>query len=236
MTGVPRLRAVLLDAAGTLIHPGEPLGETYARHARAQGVDVPAARLEEAFRRVLRSAPPMLFPGRPPARVGELERAWWRDRVRETFRAADQMARFTDFEACFEALFAHFARPDAWRSAPGAASALTTLGAEGRRLAVVSNFDQRLPGVLEGLGLARHFDLVWLPAEAGCAKPDPRLFQGACQRLGVAPQQAVSVGDDPEQDLRAARAAGLRAIDVGHLATLAELPSHIHALEEETCP
>jgi REG-2-like HAD superfamily hydrolase len=164
------------------------------------------------------------------------ERAWWRDIVRATFRAADQMQRFADFDACFAALFGHFARSDAWRVADDAPAALETLRRAGRRVAVASNFDHRLPALLQGLGLDRDLDLVWLPRDAGFAKPDPRFFLAACERLGVAPAEAVAVGDDPELDLETARRAGLRAIDVASLASLGALPAQIDALEREETP
>jgi putative hydrolase of the HAD superfamily len=225
-----KLRAVLLDAAGTLIHLREPVGESYARIAREHGVDVPGWRVDDAFRRVLRAAPPML------AADDDGERAWWRDIVRATFRAADQMQRFADFDACFAALFGHFARSDAWRVADDAPAALAALRRAGRRVAVASNFDHRLPALLAGLGLARDLDLVWLPRDAGVAKPDPRFFLAACERLEVAPAEAVAVGDDPELDLEPARRAGLRAIDVASLASLGALPAQIDVLEREETP
>jgi putative hydrolase of the HAD superfamily len=222
-----RLEAVLLDAVGTLIRTREPVGETYARIAREHGVAIPAWRLDDAFRRVLAGAPRM------PSGDAAVERAWWRDVVRATFRAADQMQRFADFEACFDALFAHFARAGAWVAAPGAHEALSALRAQGRKTAVASSFDARLPAILAGLDLADQLDLVWLPRDAGTAKPDPAFFAGACGRLGVAPRAAVAVGDDPDDDLEAARRAGLAAIDVRELASLAELPARIAALESE---
>jgi putative hydrolase of the HAD superfamily len=224
---VTRLDAVLLDAVGTLIRPREPIGETYARIAREHGVALPAWRLDDAFARVLRGAPPM------PSGDAAIERAWWRDVVRATFRAADQMQRFADFDACFDDLFAHFARADAWLAMPDAREALAALRASGRRLAVASNFDARLPAILAGLDLAGFFDLVWLPRDAGVAKPDPAFFAGACERLGVPPHAAVAVGDDPIDDLAPARAAGLAAIDVRELASLGALAPRIAALESE---
>jgi len=220
---------VVFDAAGTLIRPREPVGETYARLARAHGVAIPAWRLDDAFRRVLAAAPPMVFPDAPPAQVAERERVWWRDVVRAVFRAADQMQRFADFEAFFAALFAHFAEPSAWEAAPGAPAALHALRDAGRRVAVASNFDQRLPRLLAGLGLDRALDAVLLPSLLGAAKPDPAFLAAVAERLAIAPAAAVYVGDDPEQDLAAARRAGWRAIDVGALATLAD---RIRALEE----
>lgn len=221
------LRGVVLDAVGTLIRLREPVGATYARIAAEHGVAIPAWRLDDAFARVLRGSTAM------PAASAGAERAWWRDVVRATFRAADQMQRFADFERCFAAIFDHYARADAWLAAPGATAALALLRSEGRALCVASNFDRRLPAILAGLDLATRVDLVWLPCDAGTAKPDPAFFRGACERLGLAPAACVSVGDDPEHDLDAARAAGLAAIDVRALASLGELPRRIAALEHE---
>jgi putative hydrolase of the HAD superfamily len=232
-SGRPALiEAVVFDAAGTLIRPREPVGDTYARVARAHGVEIPAWRLDDAFRRVLASAPPMVFPGVPAKEIGARERAWWRDVVRAVFRSADQMQRFGDFELCFAELFAHYAEPAAWQAVPGARAALDALRAEGRRLAVASNFDQRLPALLAGLGLAPGLEGVLLPSALGAAKPDPAFFAAVAARLGVAPAAAAYVGDDPEQDVAAARRAGFRAIDASALANLGALPDRIRALEE----
>jgi putative hydrolase of the HAD superfamily len=152
--------------------------------------------------------------------------------VRAVFRAADQMERFADFEAFFAALFAHYAEPGAWEAAPGARTALEGLQREGRRVAVASNFDLRLPRLLAGLGLDATLVAVLLPSTLGAAKPDPAFFEAVAARLAVAPPAAVYVGDDPEHDLAAARRAGWRAIDARALATLAALPDQIRALEE----
>lgn len=222
-----RICGVLLDAVGTLIRLRHPVGETYARIAAAHGVAIPAWRLDDAFARVLRGAPPM------PATSADVERDWWRAVVRATFRAADQMQPFADFEACFAALFDHYASAAEWDPAPGAHAALAALRAEGRTLCVASNFDRRLPAILSALDLATRVDRIWLPSDAGTAKPDPAFFRSACERLGLAPAACVAVGDDPDDDLAAARAAGLAAIDVRPLASLGELPRHIAALEHE---
>lgn len=215
-----------------MIRPREAVGETYARLARGHGVTIPAWRLEDAFRRVLASAPPMVYPGAAPDQVPALERDWWRDLVRAVFRAADQTQRFADPEASFAALVDHFAAPSAWEAIPDAHAALRALRADGRRLAVASNFDGRLPAILAGLGLDAELESIWLPAALGAAKPDPAFFAAIATRLALAPAALVYVGDDPVQDLDAARRAGWRAIDVRALATLAALPDRIRVLEE----
>ena len=111
-----RIEAVLFDAVGTILRLREPVGETYARFAEGHGVVLPAWRLEDGFRRILRGAPPMVFAEEPEASLPAAERAWWRARVRETFKATDQTARFADFDAFFDAVFAHYASASAWQA------------------------------------------------------------------------------------------------------------------------
>jgi putative hydrolase of the HAD superfamily len=54
-------------------------------------------------------------------------------------------------------------------------------------------------------------DFVVISAEVGVRKPDPRIFEEALRRAGVAAGEAVHVGDLPEEDIEGARRAGLGA-------------------------
>ena len=47
---------------------------------------------------------------------------------------------------------------------------------------------------------------------ARCYKPEPRIFQQACDALSVPAGQAVMAGDTPETDIHGAQRAGLRAV------------------------
>jgi putative hydrolase of the HAD superfamily len=218
-------RAVLFDAAGTLIEPRHPIGDTYARIAEKYGAAMSAWRIGEAFARVWRAAPAMVYPGLPPDASARREREAWRTIVRQTYLAADSAIRPSDFDACFEELFAHYATGAAWVARAGAHDALARLRSAGAATAVISNFDRRLPGILADLELAPLLDLVWLPSDAGAAKPDPAIFTSALRALGVPAERAIFVGDDTQRDLEGARAAGLRPVDVASLATLADLPA-----------
>ncbi len=217
-------RAVLFDAAGTLIDPREPIGDTYARIAEKYGAAISAWRLGDAFARVWLAAPAMVYPGLPADASARRERDAWRAIVRQTFLAADSAIRPADFDACFEELFAHYATGSAWVVRAGAHDALAALRAAGVATAVVSNFDRRLRGILADLELAPLLDLVWLPSDAGVAKPDPAIFTSAVCALGLTAERVLFVGNDTERDLEGARSAGLRPVDVGSLATLADLP------------
>jgi putative hydrolase of the HAD superfamily len=217
------IRAVLFDAAGTLLAPREPVGESYARLARDYGVALSAWRVGDAFRRIFAQAEPMVFPEAAPEEIPALEREWWQRIVRATFLAADSAKRFSDFDAFFERLWARFAAPDSWLLRPGSRELLARLRARGLRTGVVSNFDRRLPEILGGLGLAAQLDVIVLPSDARAAKPDRRIFALGLERVDVAAAEALFVGDDAQRDLEGARAAGLQAVDATALATLSDL-------------
>jgi 2-haloalkanoic acid dehalogenase type II len=79
------------------------------------------------------------------------------------------------------------------------------------RMGVVANADHDyLMRCLDHNGL--RFDLLVDSETAGCYKPEPRIFQRACDALSVPPGEAVMVGDTPETDIRGAQRAGLRAV------------------------
>jgi putative hydrolase of the HAD superfamily len=97
------------------------------------------------------------------------------------------------------------------RTAPGTLDALDRLRAAGLRLAVVSNSDGRVEEALEAAGLRDRFEVVLDSALVGVEKPDPAIFRAALAALGVAPAEALYVGDLYEVDVVGARAAGMQA-------------------------
>ncbi len=194
------VRALLLDAGGTLLHPAEPVAETYARVARRHGVQAPVARVRDGFRRAF-AAP---WPGLRYVGDG---RPFWRFVVAEATGSADP--------ALFEALYAHYAQPDAWRVDPAGRAGLGAVRRRGGRTAVVSNWDTRLGPLLAELGLVDLLDAVVISAEVGAEKPDPAPVRAALSALSVAPGEALMIGDGPA-DRSAAEAAGVRAWILGH--------------------
>lgn len=94
----------------------------------------------------------------------------------------------------------------------GAIQTLEALRRRGLRLAVVTNgrglVQQRK---LVSLGMLELVDAVLISEQEGVSKPDATIFHRALQRLHTAPGDAVHVGGHPEHDVRASRAAGLKA-------------------------
>jgi HAD superfamily hydrolase (TIGR01509 family) len=98
------------------------------------------------------------------------------------------------------------------RTMPGTAEALDRLRAAGLRLGVVSNSDGRVEEALTAAGIRDRFELVLDSALVGVEKPDPAIFRAALTALGVAPEEALYVGDLYDVDVVGARAAGMEAM------------------------
>lgn len=92
---------------------------------------------------------------------------------------------------------------------------LAALAERGLRWGIVTNKASRFTApVVAGLGLADGAAVVIAGDTTPHAKPHPEPLLEACRRLGIAPDEAVYVGDDV-RDIEAARAAGMPSIAAG---------------------
>jgi HAD superfamily hydrolase (TIGR01549 family) len=105
-------------------------------------------------------------------------------------------------------------RESLWRGGamPGAREVLAELKGKGYRVGVISNSDGRLETLVRDAGLAGSLDVIIDSRVVGVEKPDPRIFHLALERTGVAPHEAIYVGDFYSLDVVGARRAGLEAI------------------------
>ena len=204
-----RIRAVTLDAAGTLITPSRPVGETYADTARAAGASLDSERLMSGFLDELSTMPPLAFPDAGPGEVAKLERSWWRTLVK---RVVEKAGGIDAFDRFFEDLYEHYARGGAWRAYADVFPCLEHLRHRGIRIAVVSNFDSRLENILRALEVDGYLDATVYSSTAGAAKPDAGIFRHALELIDAKPEATLHVGDNPVADYEGARRAGLHAL------------------------
>ena len=224
-----RIRAVSFDAGATLVHPDPPVEAIYAREFAADG----ARFTEEDLDRALTRAWEEVHVNPRTDRYGGVrgEPDFWQgflNRVRSFLDGGTVSA------AAFERLAIHFRTPASWTVYEDVLSTLEELSRRDFKLAVVSNWDSFLPKLLAALDLDRFFPVVAVSAIEETGKPDPEIFHRACRRLGIAPDEALHVGDSVAEDLEGARGAGLSAflLDrqgkhpeiVDRIASLAELP------------
>lgn len=110
----------------------------------------------------------------------------------------------------------HDYETNAWRYArpfEGMRDVIQGLKNSGKKVGIVSNGQTHIQlRSLLALDLDRLADAYLISEQEGCRKPDAAIFLRAAERLSVAAEECVFVGDSPEADILGARAAGMRTI------------------------
>jgi len=201
-----RVRAVLLDAFGTLVTLDAPAPRLRALLGERLGIDVTEEQAAHAFAVEVSYYRAHMHEGVDLRRVAGL-----RARCAEVLRGAlppeprlAAAAPGTMTALLLESL--------SFSAFPETADALARLRAGGLRLIVASNWDVSLNAVLDGVGLLEAVDGVVASASVGAAKPDARLLESALELAGVAPSAALHVGDSFREDVGAALGAGVRPV------------------------
>jgi putative hydrolase of the HAD superfamily len=195
MSAHPR-RAVSLDALGTLVELEPPAPRLVAELA-GRGVEISREDAERAFGAEIAYYLDHHLEGRDPESLDALR---------------DRCAAVLEHELALSGLREPMLASLRFRAFPDAAPALGELRARGLALVVVSNWDCSLADVLADAGLLELVDAVVSSAEAGAAKPDPAPFRRALELAGVAPGEALHVGDSAENDVAGARAVGIEGV------------------------
>jgi putative hydrolase of the HAD superfamily len=218
-------KAVFFDAAGTLIKPARPVGQTYASVAENYGMKASSLEISARFRTCFNASPPLTFGPVGRESIEQLERDWWKQLVHCVFQP---FGRFDQFDRFFAELFSYFARAEAWTLYPDVRETLPALRQRGLILDVISNFDSRLIEILEGLGMAGWFEEVLISSRVGHAKPARQIFDAALARHNLAASEAMHVGDSEENDFCGAANAGLTGVLINRSANIP--PKHFRQI------
>lgn len=89
---------------------------------------------------------------------------------------------------------------------------LKVLRDRGYRLGIVANQNEGTEKRLKAFGLLEYFDAIVASAEIGIAKPDKRIFEKALELADCQPQDSVMVGDRLDNDIRPAKALGMKTV------------------------
>ena len=217
-----RTRAVLLDMFDTLVELEPPAPRLRARLLELTGVDVGEVAAARGFRAEIGHYLAHHMEGRDEHALERL-----RDDCAAVLHEAlgvDGLERAAVRRAMLDAL--------GFRVFSDAPPALAALRERGVRLVVVSNWDWSLPQWIERAGLAELVDGVVSSAVVGFAKPAPEIFRVALDLAGVAPEEALHVGDSLTSDVEGARAAGVRGVLIARRGDAPEGVEAIRSLEE----
>lgn len=207
-------RAVFLDALGTLVELEPPW--VFLRERVPD--EVSDERLVAAVRAEMDYYKAHAHEGRDPESLADL-----RERCARVL--SDELGATVTVQELVEAV--------RMRAYPDAEPALRALADVEVKRIVVSNWDCSLGAVLDRCGLTALLDGAISSAEAGARKPDPAIFDPALELAGCEPSQALHIGDTPDEDGAAARAAGIRVLLVdrdgasGDISSLTEIVEHL---------
>ena len=218
MKSSTEIKAITCDVGGTLIEPWPSVGHVYAEVASRHGIpDADPELLNRRFAEAWRAKANF-----------DYSRAAWAEIVTNTFQRSSVSGQESAF---FADLYERFAGPEVWRIYDDVAAALDPLSRRGVRLAVISNWDERLRPLLRGLKLDHFFEVVIVSSELGQHKPAPEIFTHALRQLGLPGQAVLHVGDSALEDVTGAEQAGLRAVRLNRRRP-EEAPGEIRSLTE----
>ena len=217
------LDCVLFDAGDTLLAPAPSFQGRFTAVAAAAGLTLEEAAVDAAIAEAVRAAE---WPSdwTDPA----TQRGFWVGFYRQVL--AD-LGHQDDGMRVAEALFAAFSDPAGYRLFDDVRPALDALAGRGVTLGVVSNFEPWLEDVLALQGIDHLFAAVAISGKLGVAKPDPEIFRAALKEAGAEPEATVHVGDQPVNDVAAARAVGITPVLIDRFARHPD-PDGVHRVED----
>jgi putative hydrolase of the HAD superfamily len=203
-------RAVFFDVGETLLAPHPSFNELFSEIMGGLGYEVTPGDVEEALATVAPSV---------SEAIGKTTSTWStsREESRRFWRSLyGAMLAHWGIEdstgAIFDVLYARFTSYESYRLFPDVIPTLTACRAAGLTLGVVSNFEEWLEGMLIEMEVAPFFAFMVISGKEGVEKPDPAIFRLALERSGVAPEEAVFVGDHPRLDIGAASELGMTGV------------------------
>jgi putative hydrolase of the HAD superfamily len=208
-----KIRWIAFDAVDTLIRPTPSVGSVYhdigVRHGSRLPREQIVARFRQAFARTNEE-------GTLSCNCPDANEEWHtcesRERMRWKIIVETVLDDVSSQQACFEELFTHFGLSSSWICFPDVEPALMALRERGIRLAVSSNFDERLHPVMDGLPALGPIELRVISSLVGYRKPSRRFFERLLHEAGCDAAEVLFIGDNPQSDVAAAQAAGLSAL------------------------
>ena len=214
------LRAVVFDVDFTISEPGPDLGaQGYRRLGLRYGLTLDPARHDSARR----------------AALAALERHPELDHDEETWilfteRIIQGMGGVGDTHGAAVEMTRAWENADHFDLYPDVAATLEELRAHGLKIGLLSNTARDLAVFVAHHGL--QVDALLTSRVHGKTKPHESIFLELLGRLGVAPEEAVMVGDSVEDDVEGARAVGMRALLVDRERRYPERPDRLDGLTE----
>jgi putative hydrolase of the HAD superfamily len=183
-----RYDAVLFDNGGTLTHRTSPVAAACSLAARL-GVELPEEEAARCWRR-----------SKEHSRTLMAEKRQRHNLSRDDHRTA-YVTGYAPFDEIAPGLAALMY--DEWKTNPrtmvpypDTVATLKSFASAGIPIAIVSNTGWSINEGYAAAGLDAFIQTYVLSCDLGTAKPDPKPFLTACERLGVSPDRTLMVGNN----------------------------------------
>ncbi|MBI4245014.1 MAG: HAD-IA family hydrolase [Planctomycetes bacterium] len=209
-----RYKTIFFDAGNTLIHACPSVPEIYQQVTAEFGVTIDHKLIAERFKTAFKEHIAKLYSPDSRYKISSDDsgdKLMWRNITYKIFSSFDEM-KSIDFDIWFERAYERFGDPAIWKTFDDVDETLKKLKSAGYKLAIVSNWDKRLRGILNGIGLADYFDYITISSEILARKPEAKIFQHTLDLLKAEPSETIHVGDLYEEDYIGALNAGITPI------------------------
>lgn len=246
-----RFKGILFDLGNTLLHFDGDVAEMVARADQALAASLVGSGLALDKNRFAQEFRHRLSTYHLEREVDYIERTT--RRILEQVLAAFGFSDVPDpiLEEGLKKLY--FVSQSHWIPEQDTRPTLQALQQRGYRLGIISNAgdDADVQLLVDKAGIRPHFDFILTSAAIGYRKPDPSIFEYALEQWGIAPAEAVMVGDTLHADVLGANQIGIFSVWITRradrpdnratrakitpdatIATLEELPALIDQLKD----
>jgi len=204
------IKAIFFDVGATLLAPATDEGVTFTRLARELGITIDPAE-------VIAKVPLMygLY-----EQLYEQDDSFWDDENRARaiwIEMYEYMASMLGIppqlrRGLADTVYQYYFSSEAWKLFDDVLPTLEMLRQSGLRLGIISNWDQTLTEIIEGLDIAPYFETIISSADVRLHKPLPEIFQLALDNLDVGASEAMHVGDHLYADAAGAARMGMTPV------------------------
>jgi putative hydrolase of the HAD superfamily len=204
-------KAIIYDIGGTLLYPKPPVEELCTYAEQVSGLHIP----HESFAAALPYLRHFMAERDQPAGTlwgnDDLVREAWAEYYTHAMQAIGIDAPHDRMMEVGRIMSDWYTHSDRWAMFEDVPPVLAEATRRGLIQGVISDWGTDLVDILHGLEISPHMAFVVASAAVGFGKPSPEIFLAAIGRAGVAPHEALYIGDTYTLDVLGARAVGMPA-------------------------
>lgn len=202
------LKAIFLDAEGTFLKIKPSVGEIYAKIWEDWNYFLDSHYIQEKFKKAYQKIFKKNFLQKWDTQ--KCKSAW-----KEVFKLTFDFLELENgdvffLEKAFEKAYNFFATKECVEIVSGFWEFLFWVKKRGLKLGIISNWDNRLYGILKEYQILNQFKGIFLGCEVSYFKPHPQIFKTALENFKVTPQESLMIGDSLEEDIIPAQKLGFK--------------------------